>query len=169
MRELQEQIVARLDEVEDLLEAALGHERPEALTRLRVVGHRNARPEEAREHLAPRAVRFGCLIGHRRIAGQEHGGGVRRRRNLDGGDGGLAVAELQRQRVVPVGGANLARLQRHGFRRRRAGRVRVFTTNVRVTTSPRAVATRSSMRRRDSDLTVVSDSPPASPSVTVTR
>src|ERR1700690_456720 len=45
---------------------------------------------------------------------------------------------------------------------------RTLTTKVRVVTSPFAVATLSSIRRRDSALTVITDSPSGSPRVTVT-
>ncbi len=47
--------------------------------------------------------------------------------------------------------------------------VRTLTVNERVALLPRAVSTRSSIRRRSSALTVLTDSPRASPSVTVTR
>jgi hypothetical protein len=47
--------------------------------------------------------------------------------------------------------------------------VRTLTVNERVAVLPFAVSTRSSIKRRSSALTVVSDSPRASPSVNVTR
>ena len=65
-----------------------------------MIGDRDVRLEEAREHLAPTGIWLLRLVAHGRIAQQKNRGHLDLR-DLDGTDGGPGVAELQRQPVVP--------------------------------------------------------------------
>jgi hypothetical protein len=66
-----------------------------------VVGDRDLRPEEAREHLPPTVVRLKRLVAHGRVAQEEDGRDVVNSFDLDGGDGRPRAVEFERQLVVP--------------------------------------------------------------------
>ena len=74
--ELHEEVVAGLDEGEDLGEALLGDEGFDGLAGLGVVGYDDAGDEEAWEHLAPCGPGFDVLVDYGGVPGEVDGGFV---------------------------------------------------------------------------------------------
>ena len=108
--ELEEEIVAGLDEGEDLGESLLGDEAADGFSGFGVVGDDDAGGEEAGEHLAPGGPGFDVLIDDGGVSGEVESGFV------DGGDGdgtdaGVIAVELEGELGVPVEVADLAGLE----------------------------------------------------------
>ena len=115
--ELHEEVVAGLDEGEDLGEALLGDEGFDGLAGLGVVGDDDAGGEEAGKHLAPGGPGFDVLIDYGGVTGEVDGGLVRgcsgsiEGLDGDGADAGLVAIELEGELGVPVEVADLAGFQ----------------------------------------------------------
>ena len=78
-----EEIVARLEVLEDPVQAAFLLERAEREAGAREVAHRDALLEERRRHLAPASPRLLAVVGHGGVARQIDGGRAGRLGNLD--------------------------------------------------------------------------------------
>ena len=98
----------------NLVEALLGKERVSGETAFSIVGDADLVVEPSRNHLPPRCPRLEVLVDDGGVAAE-----------IEGGSGGVALylhsahhrastAELQRERVVPVQIAALARLDANG-------------------------------------------------------
>ena len=109
--ELHEEVVAGLDEGEDLGEALLSDEGFDCFAGLGVVGYDYAGDEEAREHLAPGGPGFDVLIDYGGVTGEVDGGLMRGffyRLDGDGTEAGVVAVEFEGELGVPVEVVDLA-------------------------------------------------------------
>ncbi len=115
MRELNEEVVARVDRFHDLSEAFLADKTLQRLARLGVIGDHNAALEEARKHLAPGRPGLTTLVGDRRVARQVHGDGRWIPAERQGPHAGMRVAEFHHQTMVPIEVILLVVLEPYGL------------------------------------------------------
>ena len=108
--ELEEEVVAWLDEGEDLLEALFSDEALDGFSGFCVVGDDDAGVEEAGEHLSPGGPRFDVLIDDGGVSGEVDGGFLNGG-DGDGPDGGVVAVEFEGELGVPVEVADFAGLE----------------------------------------------------------